>query len=109
MAGAAAAAALLLFPLLDVATYISQSGGDFEMPFADSVRWPLLVSAVLVTSAARSPRVRISWAGTVHQARSMIGERSKGALPGRAKELAVAAAIAVAGIWLIVSSFTPTR
>ncbi|MFI7133926.1 hypothetical protein ACIBQ1_50185 [Nonomuraea sp. NPDC050153] len=104
LAAAAAAVALLLFPLLDVATYISRSGSDFEMPFADSVRWPLFLAAALVTSATRSPRVRISWAGTVRLARSI-----KDVVPGRAKELAVAAVIAVAGIWLIVSSFTPTR
>ncbi|MEU7836825.1 MULTISPECIES: hypothetical protein [unclassified Nonomuraea] len=96
-AGIAAAAALLLFPLLDVATY----SDDLEIPFAESIRWPLLLAAVLVASAALRPWVRISWTGTVHVARSMIG--------GRAKQLAVAAVIAIAGIWLIVSSFTPTR
>ncbi|GGO79262.1 hypothetical protein [Nonomuraea cavernae] len=43
LAGTAAAAALLLFPLLDVVTYISQYSGDVEMtPFVDSIRWPLL-------------------------------------------------------------------
>jgi hypothetical protein len=105
LAGAAAATALLLFPLLDVATFISQHSDDST--FADSVRWPLLVAAVLVASATWSPQVRISRAGTVHLARSMI--RSKHVVAGRAKELAVAAVIAVGGIWLIVSSFTPTR
>ncbi|MEV1248955.1 hypothetical protein [Nonomuraea sp. NPDC049750] len=101
LAGTAAATALLLFPLLDVATYISEYGGDWEIPFADSIRWPLLLAAVLVASAVWRPWVRISWAGTAHVARSMIG--------GRTKELAVAAVIVAAGVWLVVSSFTPTR
>ncbi|WP_431894517.1 hypothetical protein [Nonomuraea sp. bgisy101] len=109
LAGTAATAALLLFPLLDIATCASQYSGDFEISFADSVRWPLLLAAVLVASAAWSPEVRISWAGTVRLARSLIRGQSKDVLPGRVKELAVAAVIAVAGIWLIVSSFTPTR
>ncbi|MEV0195905.1 hypothetical protein [Nonomuraea sp. NPDC050691] len=109
LAGAGAAAALLLFPLLDVATYISQYSGDFEMPFADSVRWQLLLAAVLVVAAAWSPSVRISWAGTVRLARSMIRGRPEVLFPGRAKDLAVAVVIAAAAVWLIVSSFTPTR
>ncbi|WP_327108170.1 hypothetical protein [Nonomuraea glycinis] len=104
LASTAAAAALLLFPLLDVATYSS----DF-LPFVDSVRWPLLVAAVLVVSAVRRPRVRISWAGSVHLARSVISERSKNMSPGRTRDLAVAVVIVAAGIWLIVSSLTPTR
>ncbi|MEU7898447.1 hypothetical protein AB0B45_36995 [Nonomuraea sp. NPDC049152] len=109
LAGTAAAAALLLFPLLDVATYAGQYSSDFEMSFADSVRWPLLLAAALVASAAWSPGARISWATTVRLARSMMRGQSKDVLPSRAKELAVATVIAVAGIWLIVSSFTPTR
>lgn len=109
MAGTAAAVALLFFPLFDVATYISQYSGDFEMPFADSVRWQLLLATVLVASATWSPWARISWAGTVHLARSLIRERSTGMIPGRTKELAIAVVIAAAGVWLILSSFTPTR
>ncbi|MET9339317.1 hypothetical protein [Nonomuraea sp. NPDC003804] len=105
----AAAVALLLFPLLDVATYASQYSGDYEMSFADSVRWPLLVSAVLVASATWSPAGRTSWVTTVRLARSMMRGQSKDVAAGRVKELAVATVIAVAGIWLIVSSFTPTR
>ena len=46
--GLLAAAGLLLFPLLDVATYSSDS-----LPFVDWVRWSLLVAAVLVASAVR--------------------------------------------------------
>ncbi|WP_433514894.1 hypothetical protein ACQP2T_04305 [Nonomuraea sp. CA-143628] len=105
VAGTAAATALLLFPLLDVATYIS----DLEITLAESVRWQLLLAAVLVAAAAWRPRPRISWAGTVHLARSMIGGRPKGMTLGRTKELAVVVVIAAAGAWLIVSSFTPTR
>ncbi|MGW0590108.1 hypothetical protein [Streptosporangium sp. NPDC002607] len=108
-AGTAAAAALLLFPLLDVATYTSQYSGDFQTPFADSVRWPLLLAAILVASATWSPRMRISWAGTVHLARSLIRGQSKSMIAGRTKNLAVAVVIAAATVWLIVSSFTPTR
>ncbi|MBT2234910.1 hypothetical protein [Nonomuraea sp. NEAU-A123] len=109
LSGTAAAAALLLFPLLDVAMYISQDSGDFELPFADSVRWQLVVATVLVAWAAWSPRVRISWAGIGRLARSMIRGQSKGMISGRAKNLAVAVAIAAASVWLVVSSFTPTR
>ncbi|MEU7748388.1 hypothetical protein [Nonomuraea sp. NPDC049158] len=97
VASTAAAAALLLFPLLDVATY----SGDLEILFTDSIRWPLLLAAALVASAAWRPSVRISWAGTIHLVQSKIG--------GRTKNLAVVVVIAAAGIWLIVSSFTPTR
>ncbi|MFG2072278.1 hypothetical protein [Nonomuraea maritima] len=98
VAGTAAAAVLLLFPLLDVAMYISRHSGDFGMSLADCVRWPLLVAAVLVASATWSRQVRVL-------ARSM----TKQVVAGRAKGLAVAAVVAVGGIWLIVSSFTPTR
>jgi hypothetical protein len=100
----AGATALLLFPLLDVATYSS----DF-LPFTESVRWPLLVAAVLVASAGRSPRSRIPWAGTVRAARGAISERLKSMSPGRTRDLAVAVVIVAAGIWLVVSSVTPTR
>jgi hypothetical protein len=100
----AGTAALLLFPLLDVATYNS----DF-LPFTESVRWPLLVAAVLVASAGRSPRSRIPWAGTVRAARGAISERLKSMSPGRTRDLAVAVVIVAAGIWLVVSSVTPTR
>jgi hypothetical protein len=96
----AGATALLLFPLLDVATYSS----DF-LPFTESVRWPLLVAAVLLASAARRPRTRVPWAGTVHA----ISERLKSTDPGRARDIAVAGVIVAAGIWLVVSSVTPTR
>jgi hypothetical protein len=109
LAGTTAAAALLISPLLDVATYTSQSSGDFPISFTDSVRWHLLLAAVLVASATWSPRVRISWAGAVHLARSMIRGQSKGMIPRRTKDLAVAVAITAATVWLIVSSFTPTR
>ncbi|MFD1539349.1 hypothetical protein [Nonomuraea guangzhouensis] len=107
--GTAAAASLLLLPLLDVAMYVGQDSGDFELSFADSVRWPLVVAAVLVAWAAWSPWVRISWAGTVRLARSMIRGQWKGMVPGRAKDLAVAVVIVAGGVWLIASSFTPTR
>jgi hypothetical protein len=100
----AGTAALLLFPLLDVATYSS----DF-LPFTESVRWPLLVAAVLVASAGRSPRSRIPWAGTVRAARGAISERLKSMSPGRTRDLAIAVVIVAAGIWLVVSSVTPTR
>jgi hypothetical protein len=100
----AGTATLLLFPLLDVATYSS----DF-LPFTDSVRWPLLVAAVLVASAVRRPHTRVSWAGTLQSARGAISERLKSMSPGRTRDIAVAAVIATAGIWLIVSSVTPTR
>ncbi|MFI6602752.1 hypothetical protein ACIBHX_41420 [Nonomuraea sp. NPDC050536] len=109
LAGTAAAVALLLFPLLDVATYATQYSDDFQMLFLDSVRWPLLVAAALVASAVWSLRVRISWAGTVHLSRSMIRGQVKGVIPGRAKDIVVAGVIAAASVWLIVSSFTPTR
>ncbi|WP_165781394.1 hypothetical protein [Streptosporangium minutum] len=108
-AGTAAAAALLLFPLLDVAMYTSWYGSDFQTPFADSVRWHLLLAAVLVASATWSPWMRISWAGTVRLTRDMISGQLKGMIPGRTKVLAVAVVIATATVWLVVSSFTPTR
>lgn len=95
----AAAAVLLLFPLLDVAMYISRHSGT---SLTDYVRWPLLVAAVLVASATWSRHGRLS-------ARSMIRKKSKQVVAGRAKELAVAAVVVVGGIWLLVSSVTPTR
>ncbi|MEV4251141.1 hypothetical protein AB0J63_48100 [Streptosporangium canum] len=107
-AGTAVAAALLLFPLLDVLGYVRWYGSDFQMSFADAVRWNLLLAAVLVASAAWSPRVRISWAGTVRLARGMKRGHSKGMIPGRTKDLAVAVVIVAATVWLVVSSFTPT-
>lgn len=109
VAGTATAVALLLFPLLDVATYASQHSDDFQILFLDSVRWPLLVAAALVASAAWSLRARISWAGTVHLARSMARGHLKGVIPGRAKDIVIAGVIAAASVWLIVSTFTPTR
>ncbi len=109
LAGTATAVALLLFPLLDVATYAAQYSDDFQILFSDSVRWPLLVAAALVASAAWSLRVRISWAGTVPMARSMIRGQLKGVVPGRAKDIVVAGAIAAASVWLIASTLTPTR
>jgi hypothetical protein len=73
------------------------------------VRWHLLLAAVLVASAVWSPRQRISRAGTVRLARHLIGGQSKDVIPGRAKNLAVAVMIAATAVWLVVSSFTPTR
>ncbi|WP_156325285.1 hypothetical protein [Nonomuraea sp. SBT364] len=108
-AGAAGAAALVLFPLLDVATYISWYGGDSEMPLADSVRWPLLVAAVLVASAGRRPGVRITWAETAHLARRVISGRPESLAARRARDVALAVVIVAAGLWMIASSFAPTR
>ncbi|MFD0888275.1 hypothetical protein ACFQ08_27360 [Streptosporangium algeriense] len=107
--GTVAAAALLLFPLLDIATYIDRRGGDFPTPFADSVRWPLLLAAVLVASATWIPRPRTSWAGTVHLARSLARGQSKIVVIGRTKDLAIVVVIAAAAVWLIASSYAPTR
>ncbi|MGJ6966413.1 hypothetical protein ACSDR0_31335 [Streptosporangium sp. G11] len=108
-AGTAVAVALLLFPLLDVVEYIRWYGEDFQTPLVDSVRWHLLLAAVLVASAVWSSRQRISWAGTVRLARHMIRGQSKDVIPGQAKNLAVAVVIAATAVWLVVSSFTPTR
>ncbi|WP_162642354.1 hypothetical protein [Streptosporangium sp. 'caverna'] len=99
--GTAAAAVLLLFTLLDVVAYVHWYDEDFQISLLDSVRWHLLLAAVLVTSAVWSPHQRISRAGTVHLARHPIR--------GQARNLAVAVVIAVTAVWLVVSSFTPTR
>ncbi|MFI6452466.1 hypothetical protein ACIBF6_12985 [Streptosporangium amethystogenes] len=104
-AGTTAAAVLLLFPLLDIVSYVRWYD-DFQTSLIDSVRWPLLLAAILVASATWS---RISWAGTVHLARHMIRERSKDTIPGQAKHLAIATVIAATTVWLVISSFTPTR
>jgi hypothetical protein len=109
IAGIAAAAALLPFILLDVATYTSLESDAFGLLFAGSVRWRLLLAAVLVVSAAWHPWVRISWAGTIHLAQSMIRGQVKGLISRRTRNLTVAMVIVAGAIWLIVSSFTPTR
>ncbi len=108
-AGTMVAAVLLLFPLLDVAEYVRWYGEDIQIPLVDSVRWHLLLAAVLVVSAVWSPRQRISWAGTVRLARHMIRGQSKDVIPGRAKNVAVAVVIAATAVWLVLSSFAPTR
>jgi hypothetical protein len=108
-AGTAAAAVLLLFPLLGVVAYVHWYGGDFQTSLVDSVRWHLLLAAVLVASAVWNPRQRISWAGTVRLARHLIRGQSKDLIPGQAKNVAVAVVIAATAVWLVVSSFTPTR
>ncbi|WP_157594850.1 hypothetical protein [Streptosporangium amethystogenes] len=108
-AGTAVAAVLLLFPLLDVVSYVRWYDDDFQTSLVDSVRWPLLLAAVLVASATWIPRQRISWAETARLARHMIRERSKGTIPGQAKHLAIATMIAATTVWLVISSFTPTR
>ncbi|WP_326820130.1 hypothetical protein [Streptosporangium sp. NBC_01756] len=108
-AGSAAAVVLLLFPLRDVVAYVRWYGGDFQTSLVDSVRWHLLLAAVLVASAVWSPRQRISWAGTVRLTRHVIRRQSKDMIPGQAKNLAVAVVITATAVWLVVSSFTPTR
>ncbi|MFC5823395.1 hypothetical protein [Nonomuraea insulae] len=100
-AGVAAAAALLSFVLLDIVTYTSLEDDTFGLLFSGSVRWRLLLAAVLVASAAWDPRVRISWVGTVHLARSVISRWTR--------DLTVVFVIVAGAIWLIVSSFMPTR
>lgn len=107
--GIAAAAALLLFVLLDIVTYTSLESDPFGLLFANSVRWRLLLAAVLVASAARHPQVRISWAGTVHLARSTIRRQLKGLISSRTRDVCVAITIVAGAVWLIVSSFTPSR
>jgi hypothetical protein len=104
-AGTAVAAVLLLFPLLDVEEYVRWYGGDFQASLVDSVRWHLLLAALLAASAVWIPRQRISRAGTVR----LIRGQSKDLVPGQAKNLAVAIVIAATAVWLVVSSFTPTR
>ena len=103
LTGTATAAALLPLPLLDIATYT----GDFQEPLAESVRWHLLFAALLVAWATWSPRVRTSSTGAVRRMRGRLP--SKAEIPGRARHLTVALVIAAAAVWLIVSSFTPTR
>ncbi|GAA2292414.1 hypothetical protein GCM10010149_45040 [Nonomuraea roseoviolacea subsp. roseoviolacea] len=98
--GSAIAAVLLLSPLLDLVTYMAQCGDEFPSLLADSVRWNLLVAAGLVAAAVRSPGISVSRAGAVHLVRRSWG---------RAKDLAVVVVIAAAAVWLVVSSFTPTR
>ncbi|MET7333339.1 hypothetical protein [Nonomuraea sp. NPDC005650] len=107
--GIATAAALLFFVLLDIVTYLSRESDPFGLLFADSVRWRLLLAAVLVTLAAWHPQVRISWVGTVHLARSIIRGQLKGLISSRTRDVAVAIMIVAGAIWLIVSSFTPSR
>ncbi|MEW1840222.1 hypothetical protein AB0392_19945 [Nonomuraea angiospora] len=108
-AGIAAAAALFLFVLLDIVTYTSLKSDPVGLVFADSVRWRLLLAAVLVASAAWHPQVRLSWAGTVHLARSIIRGQLKGLISSRTRDVAVAIMIVAGAVWLIVSSFTPSR
>ncbi|MEU8381216.1 hypothetical protein [Streptosporangium sp. NPDC048865] len=107
--GTAAAAVLLLFPLLDVVEYVRWYGEDFQIPLVDSVRWHLLLAAVLVASAVWSPRRRISWAETVRLARHTVRGQSENAIPGGAKNLVVAIVIVATAVWLVASSFAPTR
>ncbi|MGP3964393.1 hypothetical protein ACTWPT_51380 [Nonomuraea sp. 3N208] len=109
IAGIAAAAALLSFILLDIVTYTSLESDAFGLLFAGSVRWRLLLAAVLVASAAWHPRVRISWAGTVHLARNMIRGQLKGVISRRTRDLTMAIVIVAGAVCLVVSSFTPTR
>jgi hypothetical protein len=56
IAGIAAAATLLPFILLDIVTsYISLESDAFGLLFAGSMRWRLLLAAVLVAAAAWHP------------------------------------------------------
>ncbi|MGV9596822.1 hypothetical protein ACWDR1_09145 [Streptosporangium sandarakinum] len=107
-ADAGAAAALLLFPLLDIASYIDRCGGDFPVSFAASVRWHLLLAAILVAAAVRHPETRSSVTGVVGLAWRVARGR-EAALSGRARDLTVAVVVAAAVVWLVSSSFTPTR
>ncbi|MEU8205105.1 hypothetical protein [Streptosporangium sp. NPDC049046] len=107
--GTAVAAVLLLFPLLDVAEYVRCYDEDFRMSLVDSVRWHLLLAAVLVASAVRNSRQRISWAETARLARQMFHGPSKDRILGQAKKVAVAVVITATVVWLVASSFTPTR
>ncbi|MFF5108712.1 hypothetical protein [Streptosporangium sp. NPDC000509] len=108
-AGTAAAAILLLFPLLDVVEYVRCYDEDFQMPLVDSVRWHLLLATILVASAVWNPRQRISWAETARLARQMFHGPSKDRILGQTKKVVVAFVIAATVVWLVASSFTPTR
>ncbi|MFI7043486.1 hypothetical protein ACWDUI_16405 [Streptosporangium sandarakinum] len=107
-AAAGAAAALLLFPLLDIALYIDRCGGDFPTSFAASVRWHLLLAAVLVAVAVRYPETRSSGTGVVRLAWRVVRGQDA-VLSRRARDLTVAVVVAAAVVWLVSSSFTPTR
>ncbi|GAA3423579.1 hypothetical protein GCM10018953_07620 [Streptosporangium nondiastaticum] len=107
-AGAVGAAALLLFPLLDIALYIDRCGGDFPTSFAASVRWHLLLAAVLVAVAVRYPETRSSGTGVVRLAWRVVRGQDA-VLSRRARDLTVAVVVAAAVVWLVSSSFTPTR
>ncbi|MEU6739986.1 hypothetical protein [Streptosporangium sandarakinum] len=107
-AAAGAAAALLLFPMLDIASYIDRCGGVFPASFAASVRWHLLLAAALVAAAVRHPETRSSGTGIVRPAWRVVRGRDA-VLSRRARDLTVAVVVAAAAVWLVSSSFAPTR
>ncbi|GAA3143693.1 hypothetical protein GCM10010466_38380 [Planomonospora alba] len=100
LVGAAFAAVLLLFALLDVVAYVSLCGIDFRVNPAGLIRWHLLLAAVLILLAGRAQRRAVSPAD--------VSDRSRTAPPGRPREIALAVVIVAGAIWLVVSSFAPT-
>ncbi|SDH30877.1 hypothetical protein SAMN05421505_1142 [Sinosporangium album] len=97
---AATAAALLFFALLDVVAHADRYGGDLFAYATSLVRWPLLLSAVLITMAGRTRRMSTSPTGAVGSAPAGI--------PWRPKEIAIAVVVAFGVVWLVVSSFAPS-
>ncbi|MEV6868008.1 hypothetical protein AB0M44_44370 [Streptosporangium subroseum] len=96
--GRLAGALLLVFALLDAVVQFSCYKGAFQGHPVDLVRWPLLLTAVLV--------VAVTWrhwepvTGVVRSLRDKI--------PGRPKDLAALVVIVIAAVWLVISSFAPT-
>ncbi|GAB2482497.1 hypothetical protein GCM10027187_57670 [Streptosporangium sandarakinum] len=88
--------------------YIDRCGGDFPASFAASVRWHLLPAAVLVAAAVRYPETRSSGTGVVGLAWRVVRGR-EAVLSRRARDLTVAVVVTAAVVWLVSSSFAPTR
>lgn len=103
-AGLTSAAALLLFVLVVIASCVSLGTDVIEVLLADSTPWRLLLAAALVAAAAWYPPPRFSWPGTVRLARNLL-RRPR----ARTRYVTVTLLIAAGALWLIASSFTPTR
>ncbi|MEU8358986.1 hypothetical protein AB0C27_23515 [Nonomuraea sp. NPDC048882] len=103
-AGSTSAAALLLFVLVEIASCVSLGTDVFELLLTDSASWRLLLTAALVASAAWYPPPPFSWTGTARLARNLLRRPQ-----ARTRYVIVTLLIAAGALWLIASSFTPTR
>ncbi|MEV5889825.1 hypothetical protein [Nonomuraea fuscirosea] len=108
-AGITSAAALLLFVLVDIASYAGHGTDVLELLLIHSAPWRLLLAAALVASAAWHPPPRFSWTGAARVTRSLLRGQLNNLIPTRTRNALIALLIAAGALWLIASSFTPTR